>query len=98
MRTTALLFAGSMLLATILPAQGQSQPRLRPPQPARGQKLEAWSFRRLTVPGEEVAKNVKRLTTELRWHRTVGSALAAGRSSGKPVLWIQALGDLKGFL
>ena len=75
MRTTALLFAGSMLLATILPAQGQSQPRLRPPQPARGQKMDARSFRRLTVPGEEVAQNVKRLTKELRWHKSVGGAI-----------------------
>ena len=60
--------------------------------------MSARSFRKLTVPGVEVAKNVKRLTTELRWHKNLSSALAAGRAKGKPVVWIQALGDLKGFL
>ena len=100
MRTTALLLAGGMLLATTLPAQGPQYPQ-KPRQgrgPSRFQKADAWSFRKLKVPGEQVAANVKRLTKELHWHRTLAGALASGRTKGKPVLWIQALGDLKGFL
>ncbi len=100
MKTTALLLAGSMLLATTLPAQGPQYPQKPRPShgPSCGQKADARSFRRLRVPGEEVAKNVKRLTKELHWYRTLGGALASGRSKGKPILWVQALGDLKGFL
>ena len=46
----------------------------------------------------EVAQNVRKLTTEMRWYSSIGSALGAARSKGKPVVWIQALGDLDGFL
>ncbi len=99
MKTTALLLAGSMLLATTLPAQGPQYPQPRPSQkPSRSQIAKSRNFRRLTVPGDEVKKNVKRLTKELHWHRTLAGALASGRTKGKPVVWIQALGDLKGFL
>ena len=100
MRTTTLLLASSLILANVLPAQGQQQPRpLRPlEEPSRGEKRDARSFRQLRIPGEEVARNVKRLRKELRWHKTLGGALASGRSSGKPILWVQALGDLGGFL
>lgn len=64
----------------------------------RLRSMSAREFRRLTVPGATVAKNVERLTSEMRWHRTLGAALAEGRAKGKPVVWIQALGDLEGFL
>ena len=99
MRTTALLLARGMLLCTTLPAQGPQYPQPRPNQkPSRSQLTKSRNFRMLTLPGEEVATNVKRLTKQLHWHRTLAGALASGRTKGKPVLWIQALGDLKGFL
>ena len=94
MRNTALILACSTLLPA-LAAQGRETEGTQPNQLA---KMSAGSFRKLTVPGTEVAKNVKRLTTELRWHKSLSGALAEGRSKGKPVVWIQALGDLKGFL
>ena len=94
MRKTALILACTALLPA-LAAQGQ---QTEGTQPNRLATMSAGSFRKLTVPGEEVARNVKRLTTELRWHKSLSGALAEGRSKGKPVVWIQALGDLKGFL
>ena len=78
-----------------LAAQGQ---RTEGTNPNALAKMSPRSFKKLVVSGDEVATNVKRLTTELRWHKNLSSALAAGRSKGKPVVWIQALGDLKGFL
>ncbi len=97
MRTTALLLATSILLAPALLAQNQ-QPGWKDRQGKRSTERSARSFRRLQVPGEEVAQNVRKLTKELHWHKTLASALAAGRTKGRPVLWIQALGDIDGFL
>ena len=61
-------------------------------------RREARAFRKLEVPGEEVVRNAERLTTELRWHASLAEARATAAREGKPVLWIQALGDLEGFL
>ena len=54
-------------------------------------------FRKLKLKPNEVEQSVAKVTS-LRWHGSLNSALTAGKSSGKPVLWIQALGDLDGFL
>lgn len=99
-RLTLTALVCSSLLASTLYAQGQTQ----------GQQTKTWikktgndrrdarNFRKLRVPGNEVAENIKRLTTEMRWYKTIGGALTAGRSQNKPIVWIHALGDLKGFL
>jgi hypothetical protein len=106
MKTTASIRTPGMLLAITLtfgalpaPAQGVAPDQGRPSTaPSRTDTHTAQSFRRLRVPGEEVEQNVRRLTGELRWHSTLTSALIAGRAAGKPVVWIQALGDIDGFL
>lgn len=95
------LWAGALLLASTGLAQNQGQQAK--PKPLedswdRSKMRDARSFRRLKVSGEQVEKNVRKLTKELKWHKSLGSALAAGRREGKPVVWIQALGDLNGFL
>ena len=59
---------------------------------------QARSFRRVQVSGEEVSRNVDKLLTELRWHDDLASAQEEARTTGKPIVWIQALGDLDGFL
>ncbi len=78
--------------------QGNKQVKKQAKKMDRRAMRAARSFKRLQVPGEQVASNVARLKRELRWHKNLGSALEAGRDSKKPVLWIQALGDLDGFL
>ncbi len=100
------LLIGAALLtsATLLtgPLAAQDREQGQRPQARESDKREsrrdARAFRRLRVSGDEVAKNVRKLTKELRWHKSLSSALASGRRQGKPVVWIQALGDLDGFL
>ncbi len=72
--------------------------KLTPAPTGRRAKGAARKFRQLEVAGDQVSENVKRLTDELKWHKTLGGALQTARSSKKPLLWIHALGDLKGFL
>lgn len=100
MRSMSTLTAGSLLLALTGHAQdrtpqagetGQDAVRQQQMQDPRG-------FRRLRVPGPVVEKNVAKLTKGLHWYKSLSSALTAGRRQGKPVVFIQALGDLQGFL
>lgn len=96
MRCIALILAGTSLL---LPGTAQQQRGTKAPTTETQRALKSVrGFRRLKVPGDEVEQNVRRLTKEMRWHKTLGAALASGRRQSKPVVWIQALGDLDGFL
>ena len=64
-----------------------------------GQQLR-WathSFRRMQVSGTEVRANVNKLL-ELDWHKDLQLAQQHAEGLGKPILWIQALGDLEGHL
>ncbi len=85
-------------------AQRKAEARARK-QAARQAKLEAQrpmkearAYRKLEVDGDAVIANVEKLTTELTWHGDLAAARDAARASGKPVLWVQALGDLDGYL
>ncbi len=90
------LLASCTLLAPALIAQGQDPGKTGAVQTSM--PTNARQFKRMKMPGTDVEKNVKRLISELRWYKSLRSALAAGRAKGRPVLWIQALGDLDGFL
>lgn len=46
--------------------------------------------------GKELSKAVKKVT-KLQWHEKQADAFTASAATGKPVLWLQALGDLDGF-
>ena len=56
----------------------------------------AREFRALKVPAKEVAPAVRKLL-RLKWHTSLGRAAQSARITKKPILWIQALGDLKGY-
>ena len=45
--------------------------------------------------GKELVKEIAKVLA-LPWHTDLSVAKAASRSTGKPILWIQALGDLNG--
>jgi hypothetical protein len=62
---------------------------------ARARKA-AEAFRRRRVDGAEVSAAVGKLV-RLRWHRALGGAARRARALDKPILWVQALGDLDGF-
>lgn len=89
------LLASAALASQTRGAQTEGQ---SPKDDAQLAEMSPRTFKRMTVPGEQVEANVKRLTTRLRWHKHLGAALAEGKAKKKPVVWIQALGDLKGFL
>lgn len=57
---------------------------------------EARAFRALKVPGKKVAPAVRKVL-RLRWHKSLKEAAAKAREDHKPILWIQTLGDLRGY-
>lgn len=56
----------------------------------------ARKFRSTKVPGRKVAPAVRKLL-KLRWHRSLRDAASQAGKKRKPILWIQALGDLRGY-
>ena len=76
----------------------QPQAPLAALRAAKLTKKAARRFRKLRVEGDELAQNTAKLTSELHWHDDLAAAREESRQSGKPVLWIQALGELDGFL
>lgn len=66
---------------------------------ARRQLLQdTRAFNRLQVSGEQVAASTQRLVEDLMWHRDLETAKLRARAERKPILWIQALGEIDGFL
>ena len=59
---------------------------------------DANQYRRLESPGEQVKQNVDKLTKELKWFRSLEAAKLTARNEKKPILWVQALGELNGYL
>ncbi len=55
----------------------------------------ARKFRSLKVSAGKVSRGVRRLLG-LRWHKSLREAAAAAKADHKPILWIQALGELRG--
>ena len=98
MKITLLVLTCCTTLAPALLAQNQDRPQGTRAATQQTLPTNARQFRRLKIPGDEVEKNVRRLTKELRWYKTLGAALGSARAKGRPVLWVQALGELKGFL
>jgi len=50
------------------------------------------------LKGPELEANAEKLATELAWQTDLDVACQAAKAAGKPVLWIQALGELDGYL
>lgn len=48
------------------------------------------------LAGKALRKAVRQIAA-LPWHADLEDAIAAAAASGKPILWLQALGDLEGF-
>jgi len=72
-----------------LPAPPPAQPGAAPTQPPPETQGVA---RR----GKDLKRAVASVT-KLRWHGTLGEAKVQAAASGKPILLLQALGDLEGF-
>jgi hypothetical protein len=64
----------------------------------RAARQDARRFQWLEVDGNKLEPRVQRLIQDLHWHKTLAAAKKAAVQSGKPILWIHALGDIDGFL
>lgn len=60
------------------------------------EQQEARQFRGPQLKGRRLSRAVNKLTRELPWHRKLEDAASAATEEGKPILWIQLLGDLRG--
>lgn len=49
----------------------------------------------IKLAGKELKRAVKQVAA-LRWHDDLADARAEAAATGKPILWLQALGDLEG--
>jgi hypothetical protein len=70
---------------------GMNEPEKTPAEVA------AEEFRKKQVKGAELKKAVDKVLKGLHWYDKLADAKAAAAAAGKPVLWIQALGDVNGF-
>ena len=48
------------------------------------------------LTGKDLKKAVKKVTA-LQWREKLADAKAESAATGKPILWVQALGELAGF-
>lgn len=94
MRSTAILLG---LLALSCPAFAQST--LTAGQIPRSSVADASAvaFRNLKVSGRDLQRAVGKVVKELDWKSTLRSAQREAMKTGKPIVWIQALGDLRGY-
>lgn len=60
-------------------------------------QVAARQFRGPQVQGRRLLKAVTKVTKQLAWHDDLEEAAAEAAESGKPIFWVQALGDLKGY-
>ena len=58
---------------------------------------DSTEFRGLRIDGKTNSARTKRVLTELTWHKSVEKAAAAAVEEDRPIVLVQALGDLKGF-
>ena len=58
---------------------------------------EARAFRKLKVSGEDLHAAQAKVSA-LTWHGSLAAAQAEAQETGKPILWIQTLGERQGLL
>ncbi len=64
----------------------------------RAAKRDARKFQWVEVDGQKLEPRVQSLVQDLHWHKTLAAAKKEAVQTGKPILWIHALGDIHGFL
>jgi hypothetical protein len=93
-----LLTVSTVLLSLHVPIPGQQPLGAEDIPMSAAAAEEARRFRELKVSKFVVNKRVRKLTKKLVWHTKLDRALAASKRSGKPLVWIQALGRLTGYV
>ena len=72
-------------------------PMSRPQRGPTAAEKEAAKFRQPQIRGRNLLRAVGTVTRELDWHDDLDEAMEDAEETGKPILWIHALGDLKGY-
>ena len=57
---------------------------------------QAREFQKLRVPGVKVNRLIRKVR-KLKWYSSLAKAKQAARRQSKPILWIQALGNLNSY-
>ena len=102
-------FALILALAAASPATATAQTPLTSRSPVAGimrlpgfpgdysqEAEDAKAFQRLQRSGRDVSKAVKRVR-KLKWYSSLTKASQRAKQENKPIVWIQALGTLKGY-
>jgi hypothetical protein len=76
------------------PASGGAPGAEPAPDPA---EVLAQQFLQKRIAGRDLKKAVARVTKDLDWKKTLFDAKAAAVARGRPILLVQALGDIDGF-
>ena len=92
------LTAVAVVVSLCVPALGQQPLRADDIPISAAATKQARAFHNLKVSKRLVQRRVKKLIKELNWHKSLPNALAAAEKSGKPIVWIHALGSLTGFV
>ena len=88
----------ALLVAPASLAQGRLVPKALSDIPTSiGATQSEQKFRGTKVDGNDLKRAVKRVTDELKWHKKLSAAQQDAKQSGKPILWLQLLGDLDGY-
>ena len=88
------------LLAGLSPAQQDREPAPQISAADTGKTRaarQASLFQNLVVPGRDAYPRIKDMVKRLDWTANLGTAVQRAQAQDKPILWIQALGDLKGY-
>jgi hypothetical protein len=81
--------------ASPMPGDGPAGPTAaEEPDPA---EVRARAFLEKRVAGRDLKKSIDRVLKELHWYEKLDEAKAAAAASERPLLWIQALGEVDGF-
>ena len=67
-----------------------------PEEKKRAREVAA-AFRGSKITGSKVVRSVSKLK-RLEWHKKMARAARQARAENKPIVWVQALGDLTGFV
>ena len=98
----AALAAAILFPALSLAAQSRAMPAPAGPI-AAGASMAAMlqepepEFLNLRVSGRDVGRGVRKVLTELNWHRDFAAAASEATQRQRPILWLQMLGNLRGF-
>ena len=57
----------------------------------------AEEFQQTCRHGQKESAQVRRVLVEMTWHKKLAEAAKVATTQHKPIVWVQALGDIRGF-